>query len=96
MITRCARCGERIRDCTGHAYIGFALVSVPAWYHTDTGLELCAGGAAWPVLNVSVRCPGHPDHPDDDCPACETSSQVSLFFHNDGRCVEKLCRWPHA
>lgn len=92
MITRCARCGRKIRDCTGQAYAGFALVSVPAWYHVEDGTE----GCAWPVPNVSVRCPSHGGHPDDDCPGCETSEQVSLFFHNDGRCIGKLCPWPHA
>lgn len=100
MITRCARCGELIRDCTEFAPAGFVLVTVPGWYHVADGWRTCGGEGgltrAWPVLNVHAACASHGDRPDDQCRACDTSEQVSLFFHNDGRCIEKLCRWPHA
>lgn len=100
MITRCARCGELIRDCTGFEPDGFVMIPVPAWYHIGDGWRTCGGpegtARAWPVLLVHVACATHPGDPDDSCPACETSEQVSLWFHNDGRCIGKLCRWPHA
>jgi hypothetical protein len=96
LISRCARCGRRIRDCTGFVRDGEVLVTVPAWYHTGDGTQTCGGWRAWPVLNVHAACADHGDDPDDRCPACDTSEQVSLFFHNDGRCIAKLCRWAHA
>lgn len=95
MISRCARCGERIRDCTGFARSGYVLVTVPDWYHIATGWRTCPGGRAWPVLCVDVICPAH-DKEDPACRVCDIASQVSLFFHNDGRCIEALCRYPHA
>jgi hypothetical protein len=44
---------------------------------------------------VDVICPAH-DKEDPACRVCDIASQVSLFFHNDGRCIEALCRYPHA
>jgi hypothetical protein len=98
VITRCARCGERIRDCTGFEQRGFIQVPVPDWYHTQTGWRMCADGLtrAWPVVHVHVACATHYRKPEDDCRACDVSLQVSLGFHNEGRCIEALCGWLHA
>lgn len=75
-------------------------VAVPDWYHIADGWRTCGGPdgltRAAPVCLVHVACAEHYRKPDDDCRNCETSLQVSLFFHNDGRCIEALCGWQHA
>ncbi len=45
---------------------------------------------------ADVTCPQHPHQPVDDCVVCYTSMQVSLYFHNLGRCIERVCIYPHA
>ena len=46
---------------------------------------------------VDVTCPQHPHRPlPDECVMCYTSLQVSLYFHNLGRCIPQVCVYPHA
>lgn len=99
MITRCIHCRVHIRDCTAFQprYVDGLKISVPVtgWYHTATGHERCGGmdTIARPVPLVSVRCPMHPRRLIDGCLLCATAGDVSAFFHNEGRCIERLCYW---
>lgn len=100
MIAGCAHCGERIRDCTGfrRRRAGGLEISVPVtdWYHTATGHERCEGMStlAAPRPLVSVRCPAHRKL-DESCQLCLAAGDVSLYFHNNGRCIPARCYWPH-
>lgn len=98
MITTCTECRQQIRDCTDSEQRGFIRVPVRGWYHTATGYTECAGGGtmAKPAPLVSVRCPLHRRKADEGCTICYTSAQVSLYFHNLGRCIPRLCGWTHA
>jgi hypothetical protein len=50
---------------------------------------------AKPAPLVSIRCPLHRKKADENCTLCYTSAQVSLYFHNLGRCIPALCGWRH-
>lgn len=100
MIARCKHCLTQIRDCTMFERIAFSPVQhvVIGWYHTTDGHERCPGRAtiAEPQPLVHVGCRFHPSTYDDLCLICDTAMQVSGYFHNDGRCVPRLCSWMHV
>lgn len=98
MIITCTECKEQIRDCTAFERHEFGHVTVRGWYHTRTGRYECAEGGtmAKPAPLVSIRCPLHKKGADEGCTLCYTSEQVSLYFHNLGRCIPRLCIWRHA
>jgi hypothetical protein len=94
LITQCRGCHQPIRDCTGPWAGGRFTV---AWYHIATGWRTCEDGTvASPVSLVNASCPEHKREPDESCPACVTSAEVSLHFHNAGRCIPALCPYPHS
>lgn len=94
MLARCRWCREQIRDCTAFR----RMVPVISWYHITHGYERCRGGMtmAEPPPRVHVACRFHPRSYDELCRYCDTAAQVSLHFHNDGRCIPLLCGWPHV
>jgi hypothetical protein len=100
VITSCVHCHQHIRDCTAFRleYVGALKVSVPVtgWYHTVTGHERCEGmiTLATPKPLVSVRCPRH-RKPDETCQLCLVESRISLYYHNNHRCIPARCHWPH-
>jgi hypothetical protein len=98
VIASCIECTGRIRDCTVFEKQGFNSVPVRSWYHTSTGRYECEGGMtmARPAPLVSVSCPEHKRQPVQICRLCDTAMQVSLHFHNIGRCISKHCLWAHA
>ena len=95
MLTRCKHCLTEIRDCTAFSVRRQYVIG---WYHTAHGDESCRGmpTIAEPQPLVDVSCRFHPSTCDDACRSCDTAMQVSGYFHNDGRCIPKLCGWLHV
>jgi hypothetical protein len=98
VIASCIECTGHIRDCTVFEKRGFTSIPVRGWYHTSTGRYECEGGLtmARPAPLVSVSCPEHKQRSQESCRLCFTSVQVSLYFHNAGRCIPRLCGWMHV
>lgn len=93
MITACRHCTGQIRDCTAFASGRFFI----SWYHTSDGHERCRGLAtvADPVALVHVSCRFHSGEVETECEGCMMAAEVSAVFHNQGRCIPKLCIWLH-